>query len=68
MADVKLETDIVETRILAVKKKTTHHTYYVVNFPFLRTSCFVNQRFMLCKFLGSWLKRQTTTPHWMHVT
>ena len=57
MADVKLETDIVENRLSAVKKKTTHYTFYVVNFPLLRTSCFLNQRFMLCKCLGSWLKR-----------
>ena len=45
MADVKLETDIVEKRLFAVKKKTT---YYSIHFLLLRTSCFVNQRFMLC--------------------
>ena len=58
VADVKLlETDIVEKRLFAVKKKTTYYTFFVVNFFLLRTLCFVNRRFMLCKFLGSWLKR-----------
>ena len=33
MADVKIEADIVEKRLFAVKKKTTHYTFYVVNFP-----------------------------------
>ena len=33
MADVKLETDIVEKRLFAVKKKITYYTFYVVNFP-----------------------------------
>ena len=42
MADVKLETVIVEKRIFEVKKKTTYYTFYVNNFPFLRTPCFVN--------------------------
>ena len=48
MADVNLETDIVKKRLFAVEKKTTYYTFYVVNFPLLRTSCFVNQRFILC--------------------
>ena len=38
MADVKLETGIVEKRLFTVKKKTT---YYLL-------TCFLNQRFMLC--------------------
>jgi len=33
MADVKIETDIVEKRLFAVKKKTTYNTFYLVNFP-----------------------------------
>ena len=57
MADVKLETDIVEKLRFAVKKKTTYYTVSVVNFFLLRTLCFVNRRFMLCKFLGSWQKQ-----------
>ena len=56
MADVKLETDIVEKLRFAVKKKTTYYTFSVVNFFLLPTLCFVNRRFMLCKFLGSWQK------------
>ena len=57
MADVKLETDIVEKRRFAVKKKTTYYTFSVVNFFLQRTLCLVNRRFMLCKFLGSWQKQ-----------
>ena len=34
MADVKLETVIVEKRIFEVKKKTTYYTFYVNNFNF----------------------------------
>ena len=50
MADVKLETDIVEKRLFAVKKKITYYT--LSTFP----KYLVNQRFMLCKFLGCCLK------------
>ena len=51
MADVKLETDIVEKRLFAVKKKITYYT--LSTFP----KYLVSQQFMLCKFLGCCLKR-----------
>ena len=67
MADVKLETDIVEKRLFAVKKKITYYT--LSTFP----KYLVNQRFMLCKFLGCCLKSsekgfKITIRYWMHVT
>ena len=57
--DVKLETDIVQKRLFAVKKKTP---YYILSLTCLamimlrsRTSCFV-----INDFLGCWLKRYFT--------
>ena len=59
VADVKLETDIVQKRLFAVKKKTP---YYILSLTCLamimlrsRTSCFV-----INDFLGCWLKRYFT--------
>ena len=40
-------------RLFTEKKKSTYYTFSVVEFFLLRTFCFVNRRFMLCKFLGS---------------
>ena len=58
MADVKLETDIVEKRLFGVKKKITYYT--LSTFP----KYLVNQRFMLsCKFLGCCLKRGFKLQH-----
>ena len=58
MADVKLETDIVEKRLFEVKKKITYYT--LSTFP----KYLVNQRFMLsCKFLGCCLKRGFKLQH-----
>ena len=46
VADVKLETDIVEKRLFAVKEKTTCYTLSLTTIMLRsRTSCFCNQRF-----------------------
>ena len=56
VADVKLETDIVEKRLFAVKEKTTCYTLPITtNMLRSRTSCFV-----INDFLGCWLKRYFT--------
>ena len=56
VADVKLETDIVEKRLFAVKEKTTCYTLSLTtNMLRSRTSCFV-----INDFLGCWLKRYFT--------
>ena len=53
VADVKLETDIVEKRLFAVKEKTTCYTLSLTtNILRSRTSCVV-----INDFLGCWLKR-----------
>jgi len=56
VADVKLETDIVEKRLFSVKKKTTYYTLSLTTIMLRsRTSCFV-----INDFLGCWLKRYFT--------
>ena len=56
VADVKLETDIVEKRLFAVKEKTTCYTLCLTtNMLRSQTSCFV-----INDFLGCWLKRYFT--------
>ena len=56
VADLKLETDIVEKRLFAVKEKTTCYTLSLTtNILRSRTSCVV-----INDFLGCWLKRYCT--------
>ena len=56
VADVKLETDIVEKHLFAVKEKTTCYTLFLTTIMLQsRTSCFV-----MNDFLGCWLKRYFT--------
>ena len=56
VADVKLETDIVEKHLFAVKEKTTSYTLFLTTIMLQsRTSCFV-----MNDFLGCWLKRYFT--------
>ena len=54
--DVKLETNIVEERLFAVKEKTTCYTLCLTtNMLQSQTSCFI-----INDFLGCWLKRYFT--------
>ena len=56
VADVKLETDIAEKHLFAVKEKTTCFTLFLTTIMLQsRTSCFV-----MNDFLGCWLKRYFT--------
>ena len=51
MADVKLETDIVEKCLFVVRKKTTYYTLSLTTNIMFCKSCY------LLKFLGCWLKQ-----------
>ena len=56
VADVKLETNIVEKRLFAVKEKTTYYTLTLTMIMLRsRTSCFV-----INDFLGRWQKHYFT--------
>ena len=56
VADVKLETDIVEKRLFVVKEKTTYCTLSLTTIMLRSwTSCFV-----INNFLGCWLKHYFT--------
>ena len=56
VVDAKLETDIVEKRLFAVKEKTSYDTLSLATIMLRsRTLCFV-----MNDFLGCWLKRYFT--------
>ena len=56
VADVKLETNIVEKRLFAVKEKTTYYTLSLTMIMLRsRTSCFI-----INDFLGCWQKHYFT--------